>query len=110
MVAALCTEDAPAGNAGGRFSRPGWRGAKASVLPISSIGYRMTGARRDATRPLPIVLRSVNVARSRNVNESNAINPERQGTTIMDYSCLAEGVGFEPTVRFHAHTLSKRAP
>ena len=23
---------------------------------------------------------------------------------------LAEGVGFEPTVRFHAHTLSKRAP
>jgi hypothetical protein len=21
-----------------------------------------------------------------------------------------EGVGFEPTVRFHAHTLSKRAP
>ena len=23
---------------------------------------------------------------------------------------VAEGVGFEPTVRFHAHTLSKRAP
>jgi hypothetical protein len=23
---------------------------------------------------------------------------------------MAEGVGFEPTVRFHAHTLSKRAP
>jgi|HubBroStandDraft_1064217.scaffolds.fasta_scaffold221509_2 hypothetical protein len=25
-------------------------------------------------------------------------------------SRMAEGVGFEPTVRFHAHTLSKRAP
>jgi len=23
---------------------------------------------------------------------------------------LAEGEGFEPSVRFHAHTLSKRAP
>jgi hypothetical protein len=23
---------------------------------------------------------------------------------------VAEGVGFEPTVRFHVHTLSKRAP
>jgi hypothetical protein len=23
---------------------------------------------------------------------------------------LAESVGFEPTVRFHVHTLSKRAP
>ena len=23
---------------------------------------------------------------------------------------LAEGVGFEPTVRFHVHTLSQRAP
>ncbi len=25
-------------------------------------------------------------------------------------SCLAERQGFEPWVRFHAHTLSKRAP
>jgi hypothetical protein len=27
-----------------------------------------------------------------------------------DCNSVAEGVGFEPTVRFHAHTLSKRAP
>ncbi len=26
------------------------------------------------------------------------------------HHAVAEGVGFEPTVRFHAHTLSKRAP
>ena len=31
------------------------------------------------------------------------MNEELQGS-------LAEGVGFEPTVRFPAHTLSKRAP
>jgi hypothetical protein len=30
---------------------------------------------------------------------------------INDFSgCMAERVGFEPTVRFPAHTLSKRAP
>ncbi len=77
---------------------------------LAGVSRGQDGAGRDATTALLIVLTSVPVAPSRNVNESNAINPERQGTTIMDYSCLAEGVGFEPTVHFHAHTLSKRAP
>ncbi len=30
--------------------------------------------------------------------------------SLLDSPSLAERVGFEPTVRFHAHTLSKRAP
>ena len=30
--------------------------------------------------------------------------------TARSRDLLAEGVGFEPTVRFPAHTLSKRAP
>ena len=33
------------------------------------------------------------------------------GRSLADrVGALAEGVGFEPTVHFHAHTLSKRAP
>ena len=34
----------------------------------------------------------------------------RRHLTMAYSPLLAEGVGFEPTVRFHAHTLSKRAP
>ena len=34
----------------------------------------------------------------------------RSGLKILEDWILAERVGFEPTVRFHAHTLSKRAP
>ena len=33
-----------------------------------------------------------------------------QGSSISYGDTMAEGVGFEPTVRFHVHTLSKRAP
>jgi hypothetical protein len=32
-----------------------------------------------------------------------------QGRMVAD-SLLAEGVGFEPTIRFPVYTLSKRAP
>ncbi len=51
------------------------------------------------------------------IEERSAQNPRRRLRRKTGYarrsqfcSELAEGVGFEPTVRFHAHTLSKRAP
>ena len=39
----------------------------------------------------------------------NPGNPQKTGKNYKKIQ-MAESVGFEPTVRFHVHTLSKRAP
>jgi hypothetical protein len=45
------------------------------------------------------------------ITAATAVNsPQRSGRECMPSAELAERVGFEPTVRFPAHTLSKRAP
>jgi len=50
----------------------------------------------------------------RKVGDRGAINQSRPATCLrgecVALAKLAERVGFEPTVRFPAHTLSKRAP
>jgi hypothetical protein len=44
------------------------------------------------------------------VGESEGLGGYSGGWRRVAKVPAAEGVGFEPTVRFHAHTLSKRAP
>ena len=53
--------------------------------------------------------------RARSASNTSSASPcahssRLMGRTAVNRSALAEGVGFEPTRRFPAHTLSKRAP
>ena len=50
---------------------------------------------------------SPNADKSADIGNLRPIKPVRER---LDSGALAEGVGFEPTIRFPVYTLSKRAP